>query len=50
MAIEKKFTNAMADQKEKKKKITKLNVLTENDENTIFNLIFVEKSKNKLKI
>lgn len=47
MALEKRFTNTVADKKEKKKKITKLTVLTENDDNTIFNLIFIEKSKVK---
>lgn len=49
MALEKRFTNTVADKKEKKKKITKLAVLTEDDNNTIFNLIFVEKSKMKEK-
>lgn len=48
MAIENKFTNTIADQKEEKKKVKKLSVLKEDDENTIFNLILVDKSNKEI--
>lgn len=42
MALNKNFSNAVADKKEKKREVTKLMELTENDKDTIFNLIFAE--------
>lgn len=47
MALEKNFSNTVADKKEKKREITKLTELPESDKNTIFNLIFAETSTEK---
>lgn len=44
MALEKKFSNTVADKEEKKKEITELTQLKENDKNTIFNLLFKDSS------
>lgn len=45
MALDKSFSNTVADKKDKKREITRLTELNENDENTIFNLIFTDKQK-----
>ena len=45
MAMDKDFSNTVADRKDKKQEITKLTELNEGDENTIFNLIFAETPK-----
>ena len=42
MAFEKNFSNTVVDRRNKKREITKLTELTEDDRNTIFNLIFPE--------
>lgn len=47
MALSKNFSNTVADKKEKKREITKLTELNENDKNTIFNLIFSETTNKK---
>ena len=47
MALSKNFSNTIADKTEKKKEITKLTELNENDKKTIFNLIFSETSNKK---
>ena len=45
MALEKKFSNTVPDEQEKKREITKLTELMEDDRNTIFNLIFADVPK-----
>lgn len=42
MALEKNFSNTVPDELELKREITKLTELTEDDKNTIFNLIFMD--------
>lgn len=47
MAIKTDFSNTVADKKEKKKVLKELTVLEESDKNTIYNMIFSEKSDQK---
>lgn len=47
MALEKNFSNTVADKEEKKKEITELTQLKESDKNTIFNLLFSDSSNEK---
>lgn len=47
MAMDKKFENIVVDQKKQKKQIDELTILKESDSNTIFNLIFSEKTPEK---
>ena len=47
MAMDKKFENIVVDQKKQKKRIDELTILKEADKNTIFNLIFSEKTPEK---
>lgn len=47
MAMDKKFENIVVDQKKQKKRIDELTILKESDKNTIFNLIFSEKTPEK---
>jgi hypothetical protein len=48
MALDKNFSNTVADKKDKVREITKLTELTESDKNTIFNLIFAETTNEKV--
>jgi len=45
MAMDKNFSNTVADTKDKKREITKLTELSESDKNTVFNLLFAEMTK-----
>ena len=47
MAMDKKFENIVVEQKKQKKRIDELTILKESDKNTIFNLIFSEKTPEK---
>lgn len=47
MALERNFSNTVADKIEKKYEITELTELSESDKNTIFNLLFSETSNEK---
>lgn len=47
MALPKNFSNAVADKKEEKKEKKELDVLKENDKNTIFNLLFKDSLSKK---
>lgn len=49
MALERNFSNTVADKKEKKQEITELTELSESDKNTIFNLLFAETFNEKAK-
>lgn len=48
MALEKNFSNTVADKQDKKREITKLTELNESDKRTIFNLIFNESQQEKV--
>ena len=48
MALDKNFSNTVADKKDKAREIKKLTELTESDKNTIFNLIFSETTNEKV--
>ena len=45
MGLKNDFSNAVRDKKYETPKLTKLTVLQKDDKNTIFNLIFSEKSE-----
>lgn len=47
MALEKKFSNTVPDEREKKREVEKLTELAEDDRNTIFNLIFSDRPEEK---
>lgn len=45
MALDKNFSNTVPDRQEKVKEIEKLTQLSEGDEKSIYNMIFVETTK-----